>query len=172
MNMKILCLYCMMSILGLTQMVAQPTYSQMEEGDRIQLTFESTGCFHYQHDVYIFSRADGAVEVTLTTSEEFNAESESAPLRGPIQLSAEQVKVLDEELRFIRKAHPSTKSQVQDNVLIIRRGGMSASTTSSSLRIEFIEGDQLICDEAFQNPMLASSSSSFGSLKKTLLATQ
>ena len=90
MNMKILWLYCMVSILGLTQMVAQPTYSQMEAGDRIQLPFESTGCFHDQHDVYILSREDGVVEVTLTTRDEFNDESESAPLRGPIQLSAER----------------------------------------------------------------------------------
>ncbi|MGB0259435.1 MAG: hypothetical protein ACPGES_12350 [Coraliomargarita sp.] len=135
------------------QLTAQPVYSQLEDGDQIDILLHSLGCFHNYHDRYLIQKADGVTEFSYYTADWSSENSEwNYEVVGTMKLNARQIQLLDSELRRYRETTPiSTKEEV-DGRWVVERSRLSSSTTSTTLAIKYIEAGRLLGTELLQNP--------------------
>ncbi len=104
-------------------------FSQMENGDRVEITWDSEGCFHNDRFYYEISKSDG-----VTIFRKLNLSWDKTKPRPPLDrqveveepLSIRDIKGLDLLLHYYRKKKDAV------------------STTQTWVLLEFFEGDQLV----------------------------
>jgi hypothetical protein len=78
-------------------------FSQMEDGDRIEVTLRSTGCFHDNTSYYEVHKTKGAylfTEYLITWKRLPTPEIAEKKVRGTLTLTAQEVAGLDALLAF------------------------------------------------------------------------
>jgi hypothetical protein len=104
-------------------------FSQMEAGDKIQLTEKSTGCFHDTTSYYEVRRSEEAwtfSEYAIVWDKVKRGKIREKNLVGELELTAKDISGLDGLLRFYRGKKKAS------------------STTQVSLSVEFYEDGKLI----------------------------
>ncbi|MFO1485998.1 MAG: hypothetical protein U1F71_21735 [Verrucomicrobiaceae bacterium] len=99
-------------------------FSQMEDGDRIEVTLRSTGCFHDYTFYYEFRKDKGShlfTEYAITWKRSPVPEIEEKKAMGTLKLTAQEITGLDALLEYYRS----------------KKDG--SSTTQVSLVVEFYE---------------------------------
>ncbi|WP_035609752.1 hypothetical protein [Haloferula sp. BvORR071] len=104
-------------------------FSQMDDGDRIEISEHSTGCFHDSTSYYEVTKANGSHlfrEFAITWSKASPSKILEKKLIGETKLSATEIAGLDRLLGFYRGAKDVS------------------STTQVSLLVEYFEPDKLV----------------------------
>jgi hypothetical protein len=101
------------------------SFSSMEDGDRVEITRESTGCFHHTKEWYEVQRSAGECFLTqyaITWKKDAPGQMTGKQVLGKVKLSKNDVAGLDGLLRFYRG-----KKEV-------------STTTQTDLMVEYYEG--------------------------------
>lgn len=105
------------------------SFSTMEDGDRVEITHSSTGCFHDITLYYEISRRDGVsvfVQYAITWEKGIPPKIAEKKVIGELKLTKNEIEGLESFLRFYR----GKKEAI--------------STTQSSLIVEYFEGTRRV----------------------------
>ena len=135
-SIRSLLLGCLLCLASAASVSAGLLVSQMEDGDRIEVTYWSRGCFHNSKHYYELSRQEGEV---IFREYAFTPEPEN-PHGKARKNSLGEVKLTDEEIVGLDNlfVHYRTKKDV-------------TSTTQVKVVLEFFEGEKLIKKEVIND---------------------
>lgn len=108
---------------------AELSFGTMEDGDRVEITESSKGCFHDWTRYYEVSRRDGVAvfrEYAITWEKGIRPTIADKKVMGELKLAQNEIAGLDGFLRFYRG----------------EKG--ASSTTQSSLVVEYFEGSRRV----------------------------
>jgi hypothetical protein len=108
---------------------AEPSFSNMEEGDRVEMTSRSKGCFHDVTSYYEVRKSNGSclfTEYAITWSKITFGQITEKKVIGVVQLTQGDIEGIDGLLKFYRGKKEAF------------------STTQDSLLVEYFEGDKRI----------------------------
>ncbi len=108
---------------------ADLSFATMEDGDRVEITHSSKGCFHDTTLYYEVSKRDGVssfVQYAITWEKGATPKIVEKKILGELKLSKYQIDGLDAFLRFYRGKKEAS------------------SETSSSLLVEYFEGSKRV----------------------------
>ncbi|MBN8422843.1 MAG: hypothetical protein J0L73_28300 [Verrucomicrobia bacterium] len=118
----LLILYLLTSI---STFAAELHFSDMEDGDRVEVTLHSTGCFHNSISYYEARKSRGTfffTEYAITWDKKLPSQIAQKKVVAELQLAPKDIDALDGLLRYFRA----------------KREG--SSTTQISLLVEYYEG--------------------------------
>ena len=112
------------------------SFATMEDGDRVEVTHSSKGCFHDWTRYYEVRRRDGVLvfrEYAITWKRGIPPTITEKKMLGDLVLTKNEIAGLDGFLRFYRGKKAAT------------------STTQSSLLVEYFEGSKRVAVENLQD---------------------
>lgn len=121
---------------ALSAFAAGPSFSSMEDGDRVEITHHSTGCFHNIISYYEVRKTDGAcffTQYAITWDKKVPAQMVEKKVIGELRLGADDIAGLDGLLRYYRERKTS------------------GSTTQVSVLVEYYEGGRQIKVERLED---------------------
>jgi hypothetical protein len=123
-------------LIAVSAWAAEPSFSNMEEGDSVEMTFRSTGCFHNITGYYEVRKSNGSsffTEYAITWDKKIPGVMTEKKVIGVGQLAQHDIEGLDGLLRYYRGK---------------KEGG---STTQASLLVEYFEGGKRIKVESLED---------------------
>jgi hypothetical protein len=107
----------------------QLSFATMEEGDRVEVTYSSTGCFHDTTFYYEVRRVDGVsvfTQYAITWQQGVPPKIAEKKVLGESRLTKKEIDGLDAFLRFYRGKKEAS------------------STTQSTMLVEYYEGSKRV----------------------------
>ena len=115
---------------------AELSFATMEDGDRVEITHSSKGCFHDTTLYYEVSRRDGVsvfVQYAITWEKAIQPKIVEKKVIGELKLTKKEIDGLDAFLRFYRGKKEAS------------------STTQKSLIVEYYEGSKRVGVESLHD---------------------
>ncbi|MGJ8651298.1 MAG: hypothetical protein ACSHX4_13140 [Opitutaceae bacterium] len=133
-----------------------PSFQTLAKGERVEVTFSSSGCFHHSTELFIFQGNTVEVyELVSTWSEEKQESIEGARTRlGELPLSPDDLKKLDKLFKFYAKP------------------GFGGCTTVDTIKVEYYKEKSLLSTTDFTDGTCATygmkSLLTFGEIRQRL----
>ena len=133
-----------------------PSFQTLAKGERVEVTFSSSGCYHSSTELFIFQ--GNTVEVyelasTWSAEKQESIEEERSRL-GELPLSPDDLKKLDQLFKFYSKP------------------GFGGCTTVDTIKVEYYKGKDLLSTTDFRDGTCATygmkSLLTFGELRQRL----
>jgi len=134
----------------------QPLLSQMEEGDKIQLRIWITGCFQIEDNAYEFEMKEGKTLCTGWILPDYVTPQRYPRVpAGPVELSRDQIAGIDLDIVGFRTTQIRSHRKASTGVTLISRNSGAQSTTTSEIKLTFIEKGKTLIEETITCPDLS-----------------